>query len=373
MRRHFVWVLGLVVLAAATVPALAADATTGGIHGKVLDAVTGSPFPTGSGRLVIVDAFHTDTLARYRVTGVAPSGAYAFDNLPIGDYKVRFRYLDGSGLSRYMWHSAAGGTQSFNTATPVRVLPAASLLLDASLPAMTGAAVSGTITEQGSGGPLGNPDPAVPCYFVELYEASGISIGTQSAPDAAGAWSTLGRAPAGRLTALAAYSRWCADGPPHLDRWYGGASGWPFQPDNLVADPRTFATADLFTVNDGVPVTGIDIALLAAPTCGGKAPTIFGTTLNDWITGTAGPDVIVGLAGRDVIRGLGGNDVICGNAGPDRLVGGAGHDVLLGNRGDDLLLGGPGNDILRGGLGIDTADGGLGTDVCVAETSSNCP
>ena len=370
MQRHLVWVLGLALMAAAAVPALAADATTGGIHGTVIDAVTGDPFPTGGDHLVIVDAFNTGTLARYRVTGVAPSGAYAFSSLPTGHYKVRFRYFDESSLSRYLWH---GGTQSFDTATPVQVIAAASLTLDASLPAMAGAPVSGTITEQGSGDPLGNPDPAIPCYFVELYEASGISIGVQSSADAAGAWSTLGLAPAGELTALAAYSRWCADGPPHLDRWYRGASGWPFQPVNLVADPRTFATADLFTVTAGVAVTGIDLALLPAPTCGGKAPTIFGTTLNDRIIGTAGPDVIVGLAGRDVIRGQGGNDLICGNAGPDRLVGGAGHDLLLGNRGHDVLLGRLGDDILRGGVGVDTADGGPGTDTCEAETTTNCP
>lgn len=370
MQRHSIWAVALALAAAIAAPALAADATTGGIHGKVIDGVTGCPFPIGGGHLVIVDAFNTTTLDRYRVAGVGADGGYAFSDLPTGQYKVRFRHTDASRLDRYMWH---GGTRSFDTATPVQVMPAASLMLDAGLPALAGAMVSGTITEQRSGDPLGNLDPQVPCYFVELYEASGISIGMQFSADAAGSWSTLGLAPAGEITALAAYSRWCGDGPPHLDRWYEGASGWPFQPDNLVADPRTFATADLFIVTDGVAVPGIDIALLPAPTCGGNAPTIFGTTLSDRISGTAGPDVIVGLAGRDVIRGLGGNDVICGNAGPDRLVGGAGHDILLGNRGNDVLLGRLGDDILRGGVGIDTADGGLGTDVCVAETISNCP
>lgn len=373
MRRHSTWALALALAAAIAAPALASDATTGGIHGKVIDGVTGYPFPTGGSHLVIVDAFNITTLDRYRVVGVDAGGGYALSDLPTGQYKVRFRYTDSSGLQRYMWHRATGGTRSFDTATPVTVIAAASLNLDADLPALLGAPVSGTISERGTGDPLGNPDPETPCYFVELYEASGISMGLIEYPDASGDWSTLGLAPAGELTALAGYSRWCTDSPPHLDRWYRGASGWPFQPENLVAEARTFATADLFTVVDGIPVTGIDIGLIPAPTCAGRAPTIFGTTLGDRITGTTGRDVIVGLAGRDRIRGLGGNDLICGGPGNDRLIGNPGKDRLFGDLGNDLLEGRLGDDILRGGPGIDTADGGPGTDLCVAETLIDCP
>jgi hypothetical protein len=370
MRRHLIWTTILALAAATAVPALAAEGTTGAIGGAVEDGVTGMPFPTGGSHLVVIDAYHTATMQRYRVLGVDAVGAYTIPNLPLGYYKVRFRYADASGLNRYLWY---GGTQSFDTATLVHVLGGALSRVDVSIPLTPGAPVSGIITERGSGAPLGNADPATPCYFAQLYEASGIGIGQIASADAAGVWSVQGLAPAGSLTAVAGYSKWCADSPPHLDRWYMGASGWPFQPDNLVAEARTFATARLFTVADGVPVTGIDLALMPAPACAGKVPTIFGTTLADRITGTAGPDVIVGLAGRDRILGLGGNDVICGNAGRDRLIGNAGRDRLLGNLGDDLLRGGLGDDVLRGGRGMDTADGGAGADVCVAETVGNCP
>ena len=370
MHRHLIWIAVLLLAAAAALPAAAAGGATGAIGGTVQDGVTGKPFPTGGSHLVVIDAYHTATMNRYRVLGVDALGRYEIPNLPVGSYKVRFRYADASGLVRYLWY---GGTQSFDTATPVAVLAGALARLDVTIPLTPGAPVSGTITERRSGAPLGNPDPAVACYFVQLYEASGIGIGQLIGPDLSGAWNTDGLAPAGQLTAMAGYSRWCAASPPHLDRWYGGASGWPFQPDNLVADPRTFATADLFNVTDGVAVTGIDFTLMPAPTCAGNTPTIFGTTLDDTITGTAGDDVIVGLAGRDRVFGLVGNDIICGNGGRDRLVGNGGRDRLLGNLGNDRLQGRPGDDVLRGGRGVDVADGGSGTDVCVAETTSNCP
>lgn len=375
MRRHLIWITILLMAAGSAAPAPAADATPGAIHGKVLDGVSAMPFPVGGANLVMVDAFNTATMARYRIPtattpGVDAAGNYQISNLPPGGYRVRFRYVNGSGLNRYMWY---GGTLSFDTATVVTVLAGASAEVNVSLPRLAGAAVSGRLTERGTGDPLGNPDPAEGCYFVQLYEASGIGIGEVMTADALGAWSTSGRAPAGQLTAMAGYSKWCADSPPHLDRWYRGVSGWPFQPNNLVAEARTFATAELFTVTNAVPVTGIDIALIPAPTCAGRAPTIFGTTLRDLITGTTGRDVIVGLAGRDRIRGLGGNDLICGGAGKDRLIGNAGKDRLFGDLNDDLLEGRLGDDILRGGPGIDTADGGPGTDLCVAETLIGCP
>lgn len=360
MRRNITRVAVLLLLAATALPALAAGPGTGSIAGTVRDQVTGMPFPGGGANLVMIDAFNTATMFRGRAEA-GPGGAYTIPNLEPGTYKVRFRYQSASGLSRYLWH---GGTQSFDTADPVTVLAGASLALDISLPVTPGGAVSGTITEAGSGDPLGDPDPAVSCYFVQLYEASGIGTGQLSLADAAGAWATDGLAPAGQLTAVGGYSKWCGDEPPHLDQWYRGASGWPFEPDNLVADARTFATAELFTVADGVAVTGIDFELMVAPTCRGQAPTMFGTTLNDTIDGTAYRDVIVGLAGHDRISGLAGNDLLCGNAG---------RDTLNGNAGNDTLAGGAGSDRLTGGPGTDKAVGGGGTDTCDAETVVGCP
>lgn len=78
--------------------------------------------------------------------------------------------------------------------------------------------------------------------------------------------------------------------------------------------------------------------------CGGRFPTLVGTTGRDVLRGSRFADVISTLGGRDVVRGLKGNDVVCGGKGRDRLLGGAGRDRLLGGAGRDVLRGGPGRD-----------------------------
>lgn len=89
------------------------------------------------------------------------------------------------------------------------------------------------------------------------------------------------------------------------------------------------------------------------PRCGGKTPTIAGTSGNDALRGTGAKDVIWGGAGDDTLRGLGKADILCGDAGRDRLIGGKGRDLLLGGKGRDRLVGGPQRDKLRGGPGRD--------------------
>jgi Ca2+-binding RTX toxin-like protein len=81
-----------------------------------------------------------------------------------------------------------------------------------------------------------------------------------------------------------------------------------------------------------------------APSCGGKAATIWGTPGDDVLPGTPAGDVIAGLGGNDTITGEGGNDLICGGEGKDSLDGGKGKDRLLGGPGDDTLVGGGGED-----------------------------
>ncbi|MCW2768237.1 MAG: hypothetical protein JWO11_4196, partial [Nocardioides sp.] len=53
----------------------------------------------------------------------------------------------------------------------------------------------------------------------------------------------------------------------------------------------------------------------AAQTCGGKTPTIVGTSGADTLHGTPGNDVISGLGGNDRILGGGGRDILCGGGG----------------------------------------------------------
>ncbi len=96
--------------------------------------------------------------------------------------------------------------------------------------------------------------------------------------------------------------------------------------------------------------------------CGGRAPTILGTSGDDVINGTPGPDVIHGLEGDDIIHGLGGDDVICG---------GAGHDELWGDEGNDLIISGGGYDTLTGGAGGDEMRGRAERDVARDATTAD--
>jgi len=355
MRRKVVWLAALLVVAMLAVPAAAAPRGhgPGAIHGFVTDSVTGLPFAVGPGGGVLsVDVFSLGTMARTVQWIENVDGEYEFDALAPGQYKLRFRYWDEAGnLARYRWNSDKA---NFEVADEILVLSGSAIEIDAALKPMRGARVSGTLVERGTGLPLTSA-----CYSVHLFEASGIDLGYIFGTDAFGAWATQNKAPAGRWAALALYTTGafdfdldgtidvdCGTSPAHLDTWYRGASGWPLY-NSLVAHWATFPSAGTFAVGVGVPVENIDIEMLPAPTCRGKTPTIFGTTLADAIVGTGGRDIISGLAGNDWIDGLAGNDLICGDAGNDTLTGGAGIK--------DIAVGGPGL-----------------LDACDAETAIGC-
>jgi Ca2+-binding RTX toxin-like protein len=181
------------------------------------------------------------------------------------------------------------------------------------------------------------------------------------------------------------------------------------------------ACADQGASRDGVlgPAFSLDAA---APTCEGRAATIYRDAGGDWvkpagasvrtlangmirIDGTSGDDVIVGTPGADVIVPGLGNDFVCAGdgddiiedaGGHDRLYGGAGNDRIAAGPGSDRVEGGDGADIINGGGGVDElfggdgddqlfgdrpnvlassrdfANGGNGTDVCTASVNVNC-
>jgi hypothetical protein len=329
MRRNAAWLAILLVVAVLAVPAAAIDrAAPTAISGTVINAATGLPFSSGT---IGVDVFNVATMVRKSVWVTDPDGHYTISGLDAGTYKVRFRVVSDAGsLIRYRWND---NKANFDAATPVVVPLYSTITVNASLAVLRGAEVSGTVSEQGTGAPLGGD-----CFYVELFEASGISLGILFEVAADGSWDTAGKVPAGKLAALAAYSVYpsgCESGPTHLDTWRGGASGYPLHASDLSADPAAFATAGRFTVVNGVALGAVNIAMLPAPTCRGKAPTIFGTTLADTINGTAARDIISGLSGADTINGLGGNDLLCGDAGNDSLTGGAGTDTGVGGPGTD--------------------------------------
>jgi Ca2+-binding RTX toxin-like protein len=80
---------------------------------------------------------------------------------------------------------------------------------------------------------------------------------------------------------------------------------------------------------------------------------LFGTSLNDVITGQGGDDVIHGLAGDDTLDGGNQNDKLLGSDGNDSLYGGSGNDTLTGGNGNDVLNGEQGANVLRGDAGND--------------------
>lgn len=73
--------------------------------------------------------------------------------------------------------------------------------------------------------------------------------------------------------------------------------------------------------------------------------------------GTQGADVIVGTAGNDWVRGGSGDDVIQGLGGNDEIDGDSNNDTIDGGDGNDILYGGYGNDDVTGGAGVDSLYG----------------
>ncbi|MBD2304302.1 hemolysin-type calcium-binding protein [Chroococcidiopsis sp. FACHB-1243] len=98
---------------------------------------------------------------------------------------------------------------------------------------------------------------------------------------------------------------------------------------------------------------------------------IFGTDLDDSLTGTGGNDRIYGKAGNDNLNGNKGNDLLYGGVGDDRLLGGDGKDTLYGNENNDFLNGDAGDDTLYGGSGNDTLYGGNDNDTLYGDAGND--
>ncbi|WP_395612225.1 type I secretion C-terminal target domain-containing protein [Allosphingosinicella sp.] len=129
--------------------------------------------------------------------------------------------------------------------------------------------------------------------------------------------------------------------------------------------------------------TSVGLARILTGTAAAQAivhpaqPTIFGSTGNDVITGTAGADRIEDAWGDDVIDGGDGDDVIVDYGGSNILRGGLGNDYIFipwqirgtftsDNREINVIEAGAGNDVVRFELGFYqtvTIDLGSGNDL----------
>jgi len=74
---------------------------------------------------------------------------------------------------------------------------------------------------------------------------------------------------------------------------------------------------------------------------------VFGSSLNDTITGDNNRNELYGLGGSDTINGLGGNDFLSGGDGNDVINGGDGNDLILSDLGADTIDGGNDIDIIN--------------------------
>ena len=143
-----------------------------------------------------------------------------------------------------------------------------------------------------------------------------------------------------------------------------------------IYGPEWFDDSDQVGATDVVVALGQtvdlgEVSLDAVKTCGGSAPTLWGSFAPDRINGSDGDDVILGLGGADKLNGHAGNDLICGGGGRDSIDGGTGDDRLYGESGPDAIYGGEGMDTYFGGpdddyffpgLGDDDLKGGAGSD-----------
>ncbi|PWL36470.1 DUF4214 domain-containing protein [Marivita sp. XM-24bin2] len=86
---------------------------------------------------------------------------------------------------------------------------------------------------------------------------------------------------------------------------------------------------------------------------------VFGTKLNDSITGDSGENILSGDAGSDTLNGAGGDDLlIAGGGGVFGAI-----DVMNGDAGNDTFLVGSGVFEVDGGTGLDTLDFSVATEL----------
>jgi Ca2+-binding RTX toxin-like protein/PKD repeat protein/flagellar hook assembly protein FlgD len=365
---------------------LAAAAETGRLVGRLVHPVNGGPLPAGQ---VVA---HGRTASTY--TDVQQDGTFAFDALPVGDYRLFVHSFRGAAAGAWvggptMEDARAFGVQAGTTdagdvagaaleqltvrltgtdGQPIR--DGFAVLVDES----GGQAASGRADATGAvtlNAPAGSyslgaasPTTEVRSTEVDLTGTASVELELEPAAVVAATVKDENGAPLPSV-AVALYS-----GSEVVAVGFTGVDGTHqftgLDPGDYTV--KLYEALDRFELPEVVlPAT----AVVGDPAAGqvsyteGQTPascTIVGTAGHDRIRGTSGDDVICGLGGNDVIDGRGGADRLVGAEGNDRLAGGAGNDTLDGGAGDDRVSGDDGDDTLQGGDGVDRLAGGRGND-----------
>lgn len=124
------------------------------------------------------------------------------------------------------------------------------------------------------------------------------------------------------------------------------------------------------SVSYGGSAVGVTIDLAAGVAQGGDADgdtlssieNVFGSALEDTLTGDGQNNLLHGSVGDDAIDGGGGHDHLEGEDGVDTMSGRDGNDMMLGGWGNDRMNGGTGEDYIFGDRGRDQIAGGGGGD-----------
>ncbi len=245
-------------------------ALAGAISGTVTQAGTGAPLAD------VGLSVSSDSVSDYGYGYTRPDGTYTVAGLdPATDYTVCFDSSgatggssDATGYVGQCWHNQP----STGTPTPVTVTSGGTTSgIDASL-AVAGA-ISGTVTESGTGAPLAG-------VFVDYYGSA--STGGEGYTNADGTYTVTGLDPATDYTVCFDAS-WATGGSSDASGYVGQC--WHNQP--LTGTPTSV------TVTSGVTTSGIDASLVpggaisGTVTEAGAGPALAGVWVSVWSGSTS--------------------------------------------------------------------------------------
>jgi Ca2+-binding RTX toxin-like protein len=114
---------------------------------------------------------------------------------------------------------------------------------------------------------------------------------------------------------------------------------------------------DQFQFDDGTILSAAQLEGMGYTDTG-----IYGTSGDDYLTGTDLENQILGYEGNDTLLGYGGDDTLNGGSGDDYIDAGDGNDTIVESDGVNTIYAGAGDDSIWGGSGDDYIDAGDGNN-----------